>query len=192
MEFNANTLIAKEMAKLALRYRKDWDNNKIVSIAKETSRVLKYVPSDRIQELFDEVYKSSKYFPEDKQFLDVWFKIKSRGTISGDYYDSWGTRVRDGAFYTVLSCPAAEWVLVASPAEKDLKIKFDLGILTSEEKEAWRKVCLKTWPVPQGPIQKPFDFWNGADKIFYQDWKAGYDSQIEDLNKRQEFFEKQN
>jgi len=139
-----SNLIPEQMQKLATRYRKEWDIDKILAMSKETAIVLQYVPSTRILELFEKAFEKHKYFPNDRELEAVWRSMEASEKKVKGYYDLWGAWIRWGTFYTWMTCPGAEWKYIATNREKELREKYKEGKLTDAEALEWEPLSKKS------------------------------------------------
>lgn len=168
-----SNLIPEQMQKLATRYRKEWDIDKILAMSKETAIVLQYVPSTRILELFEKAFEKHKYFPNDRELEAVWRSMEASEKKVKGYYDLWGAWIRWGTFYTWMTCPGAEWKYIATNREKELREKYKEGKLTDAEALEWEPLSKKKFWVLSGPVQKPRHKWDRKDEEILEEYLNG-------------------
>jgi len=167
----AVSLITKELKKLALKYRKEWNDDKILDMSETTAETLKYVPAGRIPELFKAAFEANRYFPDDRQILKTWMGIKNKNKAGRlGYYDCWGIFTLTGTFYTWMTRPMPEWFV---SGETDEYIKFKAGRMTEDEEILYKN---KRWYSVRGQIQKPREEWNIDDNSFQDRFNAEYES----------------
>jgi len=175
---------------MALRYRKEYSDEKILDMAEVTAGVLKYVPSERIAELFDAACSGSQYLPDDFKLLKTWGLLKGKGKSVG-YYDHWGIWVRDGSYYTWMTCPGGEWIIAADFGEWELRTRNRLGLLKESHQENWYSLLSKKFFVGKGQIQKPRHEWDHEDNGFQARFNTDYEELVASHKKLVERLESQ-
>lgn len=185
-KLNQKSLIYDQIEGLAKRYRKNWRPEDLDLMAAETSKSLKYVPTDRIEELFSAAFEAYETFPTDKQIIAVWKKIKNRQELSG-YYDPEGFWVPAGTYLTVLTCSTTDWLLLASDRAMELVLRKKHGVLQSNEESEYAELMKKRVRYPRGGVQKPKYEWEFYDHRIYED----YLEKLEERRKTRDAIENQ-
>lgn len=183
---NLNSIVTKELRKLCLRYRKDFTDEKLLDMAEGTAHNLKYVPGDKMPEVFDRAAVNSKYFPDDFKLLKAWGEIKGTKKANG-FYDCWGIWFRDGTYYNWMTRPAPEWIISCDVREWELILRNRLQCLRDEDIEDWEVLKNKKYDVVKGQIQKPRREWSIDDNSFQDNFNSDY----EDLRNKYNGIEKQ-
>jgi len=187
---NLNSIVTQEMKKLSLRYRKEISDEQLLDMAEATAGVLKYVPADRIPELFDKAANNSKFFPNDHKLLETWGKMKEPKKAIG-FYDSWGIWFPVNTFYTWMTRPTPEWIVACNTREWELRIKNQLQILDDEDMEEWNIIRQKRYEVIKGQVQKPRHEWSNEDNNFQERFNSDFTELKERYNSMWKRLEKE-